>query len=193
MPPCICVRSTPSQIPPSADSVSRATWAFFKKAPDYSMKIKTQHPYPFDYVEAPAPPMDENTEGILRVHHALWNKDNKIKYKDKNYDPYIPSHQGYNSVILPNENGYHFLWITHNLNKSSAGTEQILRARSQGDDMRITWVVDNSNNSFKYVGVVKTCDYFDGKKFIIIERYTPQGTIVVYCTDPSRVSKRSSI
>jgi hypothetical protein len=157
------------------------------------MKIKTQDTYPFDYIQAPAPPVTENVQSILDVHHSLWNKDIKINYRGKSYDSFTPSHEGFTSVILPNDNGYHFLWITHNLNKSSAGTFEIINGRSQGDDKRITWIIDNTDNKFQYVGVVKTCDYYDGKKFIIIERYGPDGTSVIYCTDPSRVSKRSSI
>ena len=166
---------------------------FLKSHRSIPIKVKTQKPYPFDYKQAPVPPMSDNVKSILQVHHALWNKDTKIEYRNNHFDTFTPLHEGYTSVILPNENGYNFLWITHNLNKSSSGTQEILRARNQGDDTRITWIVDNSNTSFQYIGVIKTSDYYDGQKFIIIERYSLEGTTVIYSTDPSRISRRSSI
>jgi hypothetical protein len=149
--------------------------------------------YPYDFMEAPAPPIPDGVKPILDVHHGLWNRDKTVTYRSKEYSIYVPSHEGYSSAILPNENGYNFLWITQNLNKTSGASLDIIRARAQGDDTRITWIVDNSNNKFSYVGLVRTTDYFDGKKSIIIERYDAQGTSVIYSTDPARTTRRSSI
>lgn len=158
------------------------------------MMIKVENAeYPYDFMEAPAPPIPDHVQPILDVHHGLWNRDKTVTYRSQEYQVFIPSHEGYSSAILPNENGYNFLWITQNLNKTSGATLDIIRSRSQGDDTRVTWIVDNSNNKFSYVGLVRTTDYFDGKKSIIIERYDDQGTRVIYSTDPARVTKRSSI
>jgi hypothetical protein len=137
------------------------------------------------------PPMDQGILEVLSVHNSLWDKEEKLNYRGKTYDIYNPSHGGYSSVILPNENGYNFLWITQNLNKSTYGSMAILQARTQGDDKRNTWIVDNNNGTFKYVGIIATCNYFDGKKTQLIERYTEHGTIVVYSSDPMIVSERS--
>jgi hypothetical protein len=138
-----------------------------------------------------SPPKDQSILDILEVHHSLWNKEEKINYRNKTYDIYTPEHQGFSSVILPNENDYNFLWITQNLNKSTYGTLGIIQSRSQGDDKRITWIVDNTAGTFKYVGVISTCDYFNGYRTELIERYTDEGTIVVYSSDPLIVSTRS--
>lgn len=143
-----------------------------------------------DFVEE-APVKDDTTIEILNTHHSLWNRDLKLNYRGNTYDIYNPEHGGFSSVILPNENGYNFLWITQNLNKSSYGTLDIIQSRSQGDDKRITWIVDNNANTFKYVGVISTCDYFNGFQTQLIERYTEGGTIVVYSSDPMIVSTRS--
>ena len=156
------------------------------------MMIKVENgEYPNDFIEAPAPPINQNIQSILDLHHGLWNKEKTVTYKNKKYTTFQPSHDGYVSVILPNENDYNFLWITQNLNKSSGASVEINRARSQGDDLRITWIIDNSRNRFTYVGLVRTCDYFDGKKSIIIERYDERGTHVLYSSDPARGPKMS--
>lgn len=156
------------------------------------MKIRVEGAeYPHDFIEAPAPPITAQVQELLDVHHALWNKEKTVSYKSKIYDTFSPAHAGYTSVILPNENNYNFLWITQNLNKSSGASLDIIRARSQGDDTRITWIVDNSNNKFSYVGLIRTTDYFDGKKSIIIERYDAHGTDVVYSTDPAKATAKS--
>jgi hypothetical protein len=110
---------------------------------------------------------------ILRIHHALWNRETLIERNNQKYIPFIPAHNGYVSVTLPNEQGYNLLWITQNMNKSTYATEQIRRARSQGDDLRITWIVDNLNSKFLYLGCINTCHRFDGHEDIIIERYAP--------------------
>jgi hypothetical protein len=158
------------------------------------MIIKVENAeYPHDFMEAPAPTIPSHVYPILDVHHGLWNRDKSVTYKSKEYQTYTPTHGGYSSVILPNENGYNFLWITQNLNKSSGASLEIIRSHSQGDDTRVTWIVDNSNNKFTYVGLVKTTDYFDGKKSIIIERYDSQGTQIIYSTDPAKTTRRSSI
>lgn len=121
---------------------------------------------------------------ILRIHHALWNREDFIERDGKQYKPFVPSHGGYTSVVLPNDQGYNLLWITQNLNKSSQGTLSIKRAIDKGHDLRITWIVDNNNSKFKYIGVVNTCMFSDGSQDIIIERYTDDGTEVVYTNMP---------
>lgn len=115
---------------------------------------------------------DPKILGILRIHHALWNKEDFIERGGQKYTPFVPPHNGYVSVVLPNEQGYNLLWITQNMNKSTYGSEQIRKAQSLGNNLRITWIVDNSNSRFIYLGCVNTCDYFDGKQDIIIERYS---------------------
>jgi len=127
---------------------------------------------------------DPKILGILRIHHALWNREDFIERDGKQYSLYTPSHGGYCSVVLPNDQGYNLLWITQNINKSSYGTLAIKRAIAQGDDLRITWIVDNNNSKFKYIGVVNTCMYYDNSQDIIIERYTDDGTEVVYTNMP---------
>lgn len=135
-----------------------------------------------------------NVKQILDVHHALWNAtsdpdgEHKLEYKDSYYNIYIPSHQGYASVVLPSGIGKNFLWITQNLNKSSYASIEIKKARSQGDDKRVTWIVDNSNDKFYYCALIKTCSYFDGKQDILIEKYSENGTQLVYSTDPFYVN-----
>jgi hypothetical protein len=133
-------------------------------------------------------------EQLLDVHNTLWDalSDSyaglKLDYKGSKYDIYKPEHNGFTSTVLSNDNGKNFLWITQNLNKSSYGSFEIKRARSQGDDKRITWIVDNSNDKFYYCALIKTCVYFDGKKDILVERYINDNTEVVYCTNPTYAS-----
>jgi len=114
---------------------------------------------------------DPKIVSILRVHHALWNRESFIERGGQKYTPFVPAHDGYISVVLPNEQGHNLLWITQNLNKSTSGSLEIKKARSLGNDKRITWIVDNSNSKFLYLGSVHTCNYFDGQEDIIIERY----------------------
>lgn len=143
-------------------------------------------------IEPVSPPkMDSKISEILQVHNALWNRESSIQFNGKTYQPRVPEHGGFSSVILPNENEYNFLWLTQNLNKNSTTTSKILHSRSQGDDLRITWIVDNNGGRFTYVGCVTTIDYFDGNSSKIIERYTDEGTLVVYSSDPTRSLTRS--
>jgi len=121
---------------------------------------------------------------ILRVHYALWNREDFIERGGKTYKPFVPEHQGYTSVVLPNDQGYNFLWITHNINKSSSGTYSIKKAASQGNDLKLTWIVDNNDSKFKYIGVINTCMYFDGSQDILIEKYDGDSTQVVWTNMP---------
>lgn len=134
---------------------------------------------------------DPKVLDILRVHHALWNREDFIERDGKQYKPFVPQHAGYTSVVLPNEQGYNLLWITQNMNKSSYGSEAIRHARSQGHDHRITWIVDNNNSKFQYVGSVNTTRYFDGSEDIIIERYTETGTEVLWTNMPFHLPAKS--
>lgn len=129
--------------------------------------------------------LPDNINQILTVHHALWVHLPTIKYGDIEYLTYTPSHQGYTSVVLPNDNAKNFLWITQNLNKSSYGTLEINKAKTLGHVTRITWIVDNNNNKFNYCGLVKTCSYFDSNQDILIEKYIGDTTKVIYSSDPN--------
>jgi hypothetical protein len=77
------------------------------------------------------------------------------------------------------------------MNKSSYGSEAIRHARSQGHDHRITWIVDNNNSKFEYIGCVNTTHYFDGSEDIIIERYTDIGTFVLWTNMPFHTPAKS--
>jgi len=134
---------------------------------------------------------DSKVLSILRIHHALWNREDSIERDGKQYKPFIPQHNGYVSLVLPNEQGYNLLWITQNMNKSSYGSEEIRRARSQGHDHRITWIVDNNDSKFQYVGSVVTTNYFDGSEDIIIERYVDTGAQVVWTNMPYHIPAKS--
>ena len=92
--------------------------------------------------------LPDNVNQILLVHHSLWNHTPTIKYGSISYPTYTPSHEGYTSVILPNDNAKNFLWITQNLNKSSYATSEITKAQTLGHVKRITWIVDNNDNKF---------------------------------------------
>lgn len=141
--------------------------------------------------------MPTHVEQLLDVHNTLWNalSDSyaglKLNYKGSEYDIYKPEHDGFTSTVISNDAGKNFLWITQNLNKSSYGSLEIKRARSQGDDKRITWVIDNSNDKFYYCAMIKTCLYFDGKKDIYIEKYYNGNTEVVYSTEPYYLPPKS--
>jgi len=128
---------------------------------------------------------------ILDVHHSLWDRGTHVTYKDKDYGTFIPAHGGFMSVILPNASNKNFMWITQNLNKDSHTSIEIKRARSVGDDKRITWIIDNNNDKFEYCGLIKTCLYFDGKKDILIEKYRGSFTEVVYTTDKKYTVSKS--
>ena len=134
---------------------------------------------------------DPKVLSILRIHHALWNKEDFIERGGQRYTPFVPSHSGYSSVVLPNDQGYNLLWITQNMNKSSYGSEAISRSRSLGHDHRITWIVDNANSKFNYVGCVNTCQYYDGSQDVIIERYGDSGTEVVWTNMPFHLPSKS--
>lgn len=67
---------------------------------------------------------------------------------------------------------------------STYGSLEIIEARSQGDDKKITWIIDNNNNKFEQCALVKTCTYFDGKEDILIEKYLDGLSNLVYTTDP---------
>lgn len=132
--------------------------------------------------------LPDNVNQILAVHHSLWNHTPTIKYGGISYPTYTPSHEGYTSVILPNDNAKNFLWITQNLNKSSYATSEITKAQTLGHVKRITWIVDNNDNKFNYCGMVKTCAYFDSTQDIFIEKYIGDTTKVIYSSDPTYAS-----
>lgn len=128
---------------------------------------------------------------ILKTHDSLWNAlydyDSTyycLEYRDEIYDIRVSPSRDYASVILPSKSGNPILWITQNLNKSTYGAIAIAEARRRNLDLRITWLVDNSNSQFKYKAQVKTCyndigDITDSH----IEVYDSYGTDVLWSTN----------
>jgi hypothetical protein len=130
-------------------------------------------------------PQEPRIIEILTVHHMLWNKVKDVNYKGNVYHTSIPAHDGYCSVVLPGtDEKYNYLWITQNLNKSTGATLSVLRDREQGNDRRITWIIDNHGSKFLYVGCINTCTYFDGSCDIVIERYSGNSTEIVWTNLP---------
>lgn len=132
-----------------------------------------------------------NIQQILDVHNSLWDilslsdrNHKNVEFNGVQYPVNIPRHLGFASVVLPGNDNKNFLWITQNMNKSTYGSLDIKEARSQGNDKRITWIVDNTNDKFHYCALIKTCLYFDGKMDILVEKYKNNITEIVYCTNP---------
>lgn len=132
-------------------------------------------------------------EQILSVHYQLWDKNTIITYKDQTEYSYTPEHGGYNSVILKNNNGTPHMWITQNMNKSSYGTLAIERAIKNKQDLKITWIINVSDNQYVYAGQVRTHQYFDPNKLdsIRIETYQNEVTKVIYDNDPNLYKVKS--
>lgn len=142
---------------------------------------------------------EEKRIEILRTHQALWDalysEDSSNLHVDYNHETYsirIPESRAYASAILPNSNGSPILWITQNLSKSTYGAQAIRTAKSKGLDLRITWLVDNTNSQFRYKGQVKTCyndigNFTDGH----IEIYDSYGTEVLWSTDSYYTRRKS--
>lgn len=116
---------------------------------------------------------------LLALHHGLWDMDDHVQYFGKWYDVFKPEHKGFSRVVVPGKSGKNIMYITQNLNKSTYGTMEIQRAAKKGETVRITWIVDPSEGSFKYIGLIKTTD-----SYTIIEKYTNFGTQVMYHSDP---------
>lgn len=116
---------------------------------------------------------------LLALHHALWDLDDKVQYFGTWYDVYKPEHKGFSRVLVPGKSGKNIMYITQNLNKSSYGTIEIQRAAKKGETVRITWVVDPSEGTFKYIGLIKTTP-----SHTVVEKYTSFGTQILYHTDP---------
>lgn len=135
--------------------------------------------------------LTQDIQNILEVHEALWNRSSHVTYRGETVPTYTPSHEGFTSVILKNANGKSYQWITQNLNKSTYGSMRIKRGRAQGEDHRITWIVDNTDAKFTYVGRIETVRYLDGKITSHIERYIGDDTEIIYTSDPSARKVRS--
>ncbi len=102
----------------------------------------------------------QTVDEILTVHDSLWEavysideSTHSLTYKGETYPIQVPQHKGYASVMLPNSTGTRFMWITQNLRKSSYGTMAIERARKNGEDHRLSWILDTSNGGF----INRTC------------------------------------
>lgn len=134
-------------------------------------------------------------EQILSVHNQLWEGMSIITYKDQSQSSYSPSHNGYRSVILNNANGIPHMWITQNMSKSSYGTMAIEKAKSKGEDLRITWVVKVENGQFIYRSRISTHFFPNQEKqpIIEIETYKDELTEVLYSNDPNKYKIRSII
>lgn len=142
---------------------------------------------------------EEQVKSILQIHNSLWNAVNDfdsdyhcLTYQDQTYDIYIPAERGYASVILPNPQGTKFLWITQNLNKSTYGSLQILKARQKDQDLRITWVVDTRNGQFNYRSNVST--HYDSDGTLLnghIEYYDSLGTDIIWSTNKSILTRKA--
>lgn len=128
---------------------------------------------------------------ILDVHEALWNKESTVQYRGVTATVYRPNHEGYSSVILPGSDGASYQWITQNMNKSSYGTSRIIRARAQGEDHRITWIIDNTEAKFTYIGRIESIRYPDGKYDATIDRYSGDLSYVYYTTNSLYKNKKS--
>lgn len=135
--------------------------------------------------------LTQEVQDILAVHEALWNRDVFVTYRGEKVSTFTPAHEGFTSVILKNANGRPYQWVTQNINKSSYGTMRIIRARAQGEDHRITWIIDNSQAQFTYVGRVESIKYPDGKISAVVERYVGDDTEIIYSSDPTARKVRS--
>lgn len=123
---------------------------------------------------------------LLTLHHSLWDMEDVVEYYGKTYDVFKPSHGGFSRIVVPGKSGKNIMYITHNLNKSTYGTQEIQRAAKQGKTTRITWIVDPSDGSFNYIGLIKTTD-----DYTVIEQYNSFGTTVLYHTNPLLQSPQS--
>jgi len=143
---------------------------------------------------------DEQAKEILYVHNALWNavydhdSDNHIlRYRDTPYQINIPPHRGYASVLLPNSKGTKFLWITQNLHKSTYGTLAIQRQTNQGNDHRITWIVDTNNGQFNYRSNITTTKDPSGLLlFGAIEIYDSLGKEIIWSNNQMVVTRKAA-
>lgn len=116
---------------------------------------------------------------LFNLHHSLWDMDDDVSYFGNWYKVYKPEHKGFSRVIVPGKSGKSIMFITQNLNKSTYGTLQIQRAAKQGKTTRITWIVDPSEGTFNYIGLIQTT-----AEYSLIEKYTSFGTQVMYHSDP---------
>lgn len=127
---------------------------------------------------------DPKIRNILAIHYNLWSGCEFIEHNGEQLKVYKPSHGGYSSVVIPSEDNYNFLWITQNLKKQSRNSAAIHKAKELGDNKMITWIVDNTNGRFYYVGGIHTTHYFNGDQDVLIERYVEGQTQVVYTNMP---------
>lgn len=116
---------------------------------------------------------------LFNVHHSLWDMDDDVNYFGNWYKVYKPHHRGFSRVLVPGKSGKNIMFVTQNLNKSTYGTLEIQRAAKRGETIRITWIVDPSEGTFNYIGLIKTSPGFS-----VIEKYTKLGTQVMYHSNP---------
>jgi hypothetical protein len=128
--------------------------------------------------------LPNHIQSMLNVHYDLWDFRSIIKVNDINYPTRLASHAGYNSVIIPGKDDQNYLWITQNLNKSTSATLSIVNARSKGEQRKLTWIINNNDGHFAYVGCITTHFYpKTGESFIEIMKFTSSGQEVIFTSN----------
>jgi hypothetical protein len=141
----------------------------------------------------------ETVDEILSVHDSLWeavySTDDPtltLNYKGATYTIQIPHHRGYASVMLPNAKGSKFMWITQNLRKPTYGTMAIDRAKKDGEDHRMSWIVDTSNGGFTYRAYISTTKNLASELIAgHIEIYDSLGREIVWSHNQALVTRKA--
>jgi len=143
---------------------------------------------------------DEHAALMLSVHDALWDyllekpeANNQLIFAGNPYEIMVPPGKNYASVILPNANGRKYLWITQNLHKNTYGTMAILRAKANGFDHRITWIIDTNDGQFRYRTNIMTMRDPSGKMTDgTIEIYDSLGTDKVWSHNKNMLRRKAA-
>jgi hypothetical protein len=134
----------------------------------------------------------KNIQLMLDVHYDLWDFRSIIEVNGINYPTRLASHAGYNSVIIPGKDNQNYLWITQNLNKSTLATLSINSAKDKGEQRKVTWIINNSDAQFAYVGCVTTHFYpKTGDLFIQVVKFNSSFQEVIYSFDSTQFSTES--
>lgn len=116
---------------------------------------------------------------LLSVHHDLWDRKPTISYIAGDYPVETSPTLSTSKAVVPGKSGKDIIFATQDLDKSTYGTMEILRAQRKGKCVRITWIVDPSEGFYRLVGLIKT-----SPDLTIIEKYTPLGdTITLHSTN----------
>jgi hypothetical protein len=141
----------------------------------------------------------ETVNQILGVHNSLWDyvygqdeSEPTLNYKGNTYPVQIPHHRGYASVMLPNDKGSKFMWITQNLRKPTYGTMAIDRAKKLGEDHRMSWIVDTTNGGFTYRSYISTTKNLASELIAgHIEIYDSLGREIVWSHNQALVTRKA--